>query len=351
MKIRLPNLISEDWPRKFTALFFAILIWIAIDRQLHESRVISNVVARFEYDNNNMLLAREYTTVNVTLRGAGERLQQVKPTDLEITVKVPMVEEGVYLYQYNINKSDVRTPLGIRAVRVHQKDRVVTVDRLVQKRDVPIRSPIDGEPRDGYRVTRVTLDEKEIDIRGPSRIVDDIEVMDTEPIVLDDAVTKSFDVDLAIVKSPEITCIDEVRARIEIAKHSSQKAYHDLPMQVLKQEDSELRLEEPLARVSVTLHGPNITLNNLDKLSIRPFVDLSTITSPGTYRRPVQVWVDGAPDVRAQYVHPSVVSVTLTAGPERKETEPEADTVTPPAGTTQPGDVGNDTPAVPEPTP
>ena len=174
-----------------------------------------------------------------------------------------------------------------------------------------------------------------VDVRGPSRILKDLNELTTEPVALDETLTQDFEMDVKVGLVPNVRAsTDTAHVAIEIARQSSQQAFRDLPTNALTSPDSPLVLEEPLPKVSVTLHGPKLTLDALDSLSIRPFVDITSITSPGRYRRPVQVWIDGAANVSAEYVHPSVVEVALRAIPKPPvpaPAPPTAPATTPPA--------------------
>jgi YbbR domain-containing protein len=113
----------------------------------------------------------------------------------------------------------------------------------------------------------------------------------------------------------------QVHVTVEISRHSSQKALQNLTMFLLANPDSTLKLKEPLPKASVTLQGPKTVLDAMDESSVRPFIDVSAISNPGRYRRPVQVSVEGGSSVTQQYVHPASVEIELVEPENAPETD------------------------------
>jgi YbbR domain-containing protein len=309
-------MLRADLPRKVVAFFFAVSIWLAIDNQLHDSTVLHNVPVMLRYDRGAVVLENDTIGVDITLRGSRKRLLELKTGDIQVRVAVPTVPVGHFFYDLRISPNNVLTPPGVRVSDIAPNQQQLQVDRIVTKGAVPIRVRFDGQLREGYKKARVSVFPAAVDVRGPSRILKDLNELVTEPVLLDDSLTQDFEMDVKVALVPNLRAsTDAVHIAIEIARQSSQQAFRDLPTNALASPDSPLVLEEPLPKVSVTLHGPKLTLDSLDSLSIRPFVDITSITSPGRYRRPVQVWIDGAANVSAEYVHPSVVEVALKAMP------------------------------------
>ncbi len=310
-KWHIPGFFRHDLPRKFIALFFAALIWLAIDSRLHDFTTFHNVPINLQYDRNLVILETEALTVDITLRGARKRLDRIGTTDILVTAKVPPPQqEGIYFYDLRISSENVTVPPGTRISEITPAHQPVHLDRVVRKNNVPIRVRFEGELREGYRRS-VTVLPSAATIIGPSRILRDVKELVTEPIALDSSITSSFELEAKIVQIPDVRMPNSVRVNIEIERHNAQQEYHGLTLHVLNSPNLLLAPETELPKVSVTLHGPKVILESLDELSIRPFIDVSTITVSGRYRRPVQVWIHGAANVTAEYVHPSMVEVQL----------------------------------------
>lgn len=319
MKRWIHRLFRVDLARKFVAAFFAVLIWFAVSAQLRNFTTLYNIPVKLHYDPSAIVLEDTVLTVDVTLRGVEKRLQRVKTTDVEVNVTVPSnLAAGMFFCQLRITPDDVYAPFGTRVVDVAPSRQQIQYDRIISKRNVPIRVRFDGRLREGYRYTHSVLPSR-VDVLGPSRILKDVHELVTGPVLLDSTITQDFEIDVKLLPLPKVLTNAEVHVSVEIEKHSSQQSFRDLPMGILVAPASGLCVRDLPPRVSLTLHGPKLALEAIDQLSVRPFIDVTAITSPGTYRRPVQVWVSAAAGVVAEDVHPSVAEVILVT---RKQVAP-----------------------------
>lgn len=350
MNLRLPKVVTHDAPRKVVALFFAVLIWFAIDAQLHESVTLRNVPVTIRYDRTAVVVEEGAVAVDVTLRGSRRKLQNITSSDLRIMAKVPSdIPPGIFFYNLRVTPDNVlRTPLGVWVNDVVPDQHEIRVDRIVTRHSVPVRVRFDGELREGYKRSRVSVIPTTVDIKGPNRIVKDIREMVTEAIPLDDAIVQDFEVDTRLVPIPGIQAPESVHVAVEIARQSTQQAYHKLPMHALLDPGACLAPSDPLPTVSVTLHGPVVTVEGMNPFSIHPFLNLTSVTNPGRYRRPVHVWIEGAPGVTSEYVHPDMVEIELVerhaepARPEAPMVVPIPSPAVPPGGADQPPDAGDE---------
>ncbi|MBT3378382.1 MAG: hypothetical protein HN742_35015 [Lentisphaerae bacterium] len=316
MKRWFHRLFRVDLARKLVAAFFAVLIWFAVRTQLRNFTTLYNIPVKLHYDPSALVLEDTVLTVDVTLRGVEKRLQRVKTTDVEVNVTVPSnLAAGMFFCQLRITPDDVYAPFGTHVVDVAPARQQIQYDRIIAKRNVPIRVRFDGRLREGYRNTHSVLPSR-VDVLGPSRILKDVHELVTEPVKLDNTITQDFEMDVKLLPLPKVLTNTEVHVAVEIEKHSSEQAFRDLPMSVLTAPNCDLCVKDLPPHVSVTLHGPKLALEAIDQQSVHPFIDVTAITSPGTYRRPVQVWVSGAAGVVAEDMQPSVAEVVLVT---RKE--------------------------------
>jgi YbbR domain-containing protein len=323
VKLRLPRIIARDLWRKSVALFFAVLIWFAIDAELHESYTLRNVPVDIQYDPSELVVEDAAVSVDVTLRGSRKRLQSVSSNDIRVSAEVPdHIPPGIYFYPLGLtSKNVVHTPPGVRVSDVTPQRIDIRVDRIVTKRNVPVRVRFEGDLREGFKRTRSTAIPSSVDIKGPNRILKDVTELVTEPVLLDETVVQDFEVDVKLVPIPRVVMPSQVHVTVEISRHSSQKALQNLTMFLLANPDSTLKLKEPLPKASVTLQGPKTVLDAMDESSVRPFIDVSAISNPGRYRRPVQVSVEGGSSVTQQYVHPASVEIELVEPENAPETD------------------------------
>ena len=321
MKIPIPSLFRKDLGRKFVALFFAVLIWFAIDVQLRDYDDFHNVPVNLRYDRSSIMVEAPPEPVTVTLKGASKYLQRLESNDIRVTVKIPSVPEGIYSYDLRISDENVICPPGTRVTDIAPARQLLRLDRIIRKKKVPVRVRFEGQLPEGFRIIGSSVSPPALGpISGPSRILRDISHVVTEPVLLDENVTEDFELEVALVAEPKVTLSDEsVRVKVEIHKHDSRETYRELGMHLLDGAEAGLRVKGELPKVTVTLRGPRLTLDALDSQSIRPFIDITRITSSGRYRPSVHVWIDGAAGVTAELINPSAVDITLEAGENVKQ--------------------------------
>lgn len=313
MRIRLPLFIQHDLPRKLVAVFFAVLIWLAVEHQLRDFDVLHNVPVTLEFDSNAMSVETERPyTVDITIRGGRKRLQKLESSDVKVVARLDAVPRGYYFYDLRISPANVLSPPGTRVTDVVPQHIIVPVDRVVEKRNVPVRVRFEGEPADGYKIMKRKISPASVVLRGPSKILEGVREVATDKVLLTDVAQDLEAPSVRLLVGPGLQSLpDAVNVVVEISKQSGELDYHNLPVQVLTRPDSRLRVANEVSSVSVTIHGPKTTLDALDRSSIRPFIDITSITAPAQCRPAVQVWISGAANVTAEYVHPSVVDVVL----------------------------------------
>ncbi|MFO7821348.1 MAG: CdaR family protein [Lentisphaeria bacterium] len=316
MKLRIPNFIKHDFPRKLVATFFAVLIWFAITNQLREFEAYHDIPVTLRYPPNKVVLEQKIFTADITLRGSRRRLEEIKSNDIRISADIPVVREGIYYYDLRLSADNVNTPPGTKVAQIDPQNIRVQLDRIVSKQ-VPVKVRETGELAYGYRVIEQSVVPADVTISGPSKMVNDIERIMTESIVLDESVASSFEMDN--VKLISIAGIDvnppEVHVAYEIGKHSGQQAFSDLDIRILNKSENNLTLKGPLPKAAITVRGPQLALENLKPHHIQPFIDISNITAAGRYNLPVQAWIDEAPRVMAEYIRPESVSMELIPAP------------------------------------
>ena len=142
-------------------------------------------------------------------------------------------------------------------------------------------------------------------------MLQDIQELITDLVPLDETLTSGFEMDKKLVAIPKVVAgTSIVHVQVEIVKQYVQKAYASLLITSLVDPFQPWEIVEPLPSATVVLRGPQTVLDGMDMTAVRPFVDLSKITVPGHYRRPVEVWTGGVLGVTAD-ITPRFVDVTV----------------------------------------
>ncbi len=310
--MRLPRIITEDWPRKLTALFFAVLIWLSVNNQLQDHIVLQGVPVVLEYDPNSVIPESDMFTVDVKVRGQSHILQTLQTSDINIRAAIGPVSRDMPFYSVPLSPENASSPFGTKVVEIIPNRIQVGIDRIVRRQNVQVAPRFKGSLKKGYSRSRTKAIPKTVSLRGPSKIVQDLDEVSTEPIMLDESQDADFETDVRLERIPKVSFGTEtVHVSVELSRSSIERPFSDLPLHLLLPPDKPLRAGEPPPTVSVTLRGPQIVLDELKSTAIRAFVDVSDITNPGRYRVPVQIWVEAGDNVSRESVFPAMVEIEL----------------------------------------
>ena len=310
--MRLPRIITDDWPRKLTALFFAALIWLSVNNQLQDRIVLKDVPVVLEYDPNSVVPESDLLTVDVKVRGQSNILQTMQTSDINIRANIGPVTRDMPFYSVPLSPQNASSPFGTKIVEIIPNRIQVGIDRIVRRRHVKVVPRFKGTLKEGYARARTKVLPKTVSLRGPSKIVRDVSEVFTEPIMLDESLDVDFETDVSLAHIPKVTLGTEtVHVSVELSRSSIERPYSDLPLHLLLPPGKPLRAAQPPPTVSVTLRGPQTVLNELNSSAIRAFVDVSDITNPGRYRVPVQIWLGTGNNVSRESVFPAMAEIEL----------------------------------------
>lgn len=321
----LPRIIAEDWPRKLTALFFAVLIWLSVNSQLQDHVILQDVPVVLEYDPNSVIPESDVFTVDVKVRGQGSALRSLQTGDINIRASIGPVTRDMPFYSVPLSPDNASSPFGTKVVEIIPDRIQVGIDRIVRRRNIPVVPRFKGTLKKGYSRARTKVFPKTVSISGPSKIAEDVEEVTTEPIPLDETLDADFETDVRLARIPKVTIgTESVHVAVELTRNSIERPFSDLPLHLLLPPNADLRAASPPPPVSVTLRGPQIVLDELDLTAIRAFADVSSITNPGRYRCPVQVWVAAGGNVTSETVFPPMVEIELVQAKPEEDRQDEA---------------------------
>jgi len=293
--MNLPAIIVDDWPRKLTALCFALLIWFSVHTQLQERDTIRGITVRLKHSKGIAVLDREnIPKVDITVRGSKKRIHALTPADITATVKVGNdVTGGQFLVQ--LREPNIELPARIEIENIQPDSFAVSVDRVktVSKR-VLLRT--EGDLASDLQVKTFTIIPETVLVTGPQRIVTGLPDIVTEPLFLDPNRRTGFDIEVPLITGPRISVSPErVRVIFELSRSHSEKSFTELAVEILNSVDSDYFVSfknSPDPRIAVVISGPTATVDVLTESSINCYVRVSDVTAPGEYRKRVQVTVD-----------------------------------------------------------
>jgi YbbR domain-containing protein len=312
-----PGFITNDFPRKLIALFFALLVYFTVNYKIGDEGKIQGVPVKINVPSSLVSMEEGFPKVTLDVKASSRNLKKL--TSASFSIKV-YVNESKYVpdepYPVKITPQDVHAPLGVKVVKVEPDEFLLTLDKNVSRK-VPVKAKLERSSKlpEGYTYGEVKLTPAEITVMGPSRLVDKMKSIQTEPIPLDKTTTESFDFFIPLANSSSVIKLNlsKVMAQVEIVKEEEKKLFRSIPLKILEA-SKEKSMETELIttpHVDVNVVGSKSKLKLMKAAQLKAYVDVSSFDKPGVYNVDVGCWTP-LENVKIDSIYPPQVQVKLT---------------------------------------
>ncbi len=323
-----PSLLALVWRRarrnfglKILSLLIAIGLWSFVNAGQRSAIESMQVPVSYRGLARGLVIVnRPVDFVKIQVMGPRTLLSLLDPERL--TVKLDLASIGPGQASFKITPAMFDVPRQTTVTSVSPSDVMLDVDRIV-RRDVPVRLTLEGTVAKGYAVQAMEVQPHTVRVIGPSRYVDALEAIRSDPIDVTGAVA---DVDRVVgLVSPTdpgvILSMVKAEAKINVVQKVTDREFRNLDLQV-KDTGYKYRIKPKTG--SVTLHGPELKLEQLSSDGLL-YVEAKDL-GPGVHFIPVQVNLpDGIELVRQS---PQKVKLTIyREKTSRKQTDEHASQV------------------------
>jgi YbbR domain-containing protein len=254
-------------PLRLASLGLASLLWFAIAAETRSEMGLVVPVELQSVPRDLELTGDVVNSVEVRLRASPGVLQRLTPADVSAQLDLAGVVEGERIMHLTPEK--IRTPFGVRVVRVSPSIITLNFERTLQK-VVPVRPRIIGRPARGYEVAEILAEPAEIRIAGPKSRLQEIESAFTEAISLEGARADVQDEAGVGLDDPALRVVDVPRARVT-ARIREERGRKTLPALAIETRGGVARLQP--RSVDVVVEGPLSSLERLAASDVRVWVE------------------------------------------------------------------------------
>ncbi|HEX4573646.1 MAG TPA: hypothetical protein VH158_00845 [Gemmatimonadales bacterium] len=299
MANRVGQLIVRNWPIKLAAVFFAIMLYVAVAAQqpLTQSFALRVVVV----PPPGRSVKQHPATVTLVISGKGAEIMKLRSFAPEIRKVVPDTLSTA-LWHVHLQPSDVELPSAdVQVTDLAPRDFDVVLDPVAMK-DVRIVPLVRVEAESGYVLRAFSIVPSLAHLVGPEKSLAGRDSVVTMPIVIAKVTGPFFrtvPIDTAPLGVVRITP-KEVRVAGEVVAIID-RSIGGIPITTAASGFTGFLLSPE--RVSVVLHGPEAKVNALTRDSVRVVAHLVGKAGPGGYAR---LTVIAPPGVRARAVPDSV---------------------------------------------
>lgn len=182
MRIELGQLIVRNWPIKLAALFFALMLYVAVAAQQPVTQAFALHLA---IDGPPGRPPRDIPAdVVVLITGRGSELLKLRSIPHVITKAIPDTFAGT-VWRWRLQPSDLLLPKGVdvQVSDINPRDIEVSLDSAI-RRDVPIVSRVSVQPDSGYVIEGLSVLPSTARLMGPAKSMAGIESVNTVAAVI-----------------------------------------------------------------------------------------------------------------------------------------------------------------------
>ena len=266
----LRKIFVEDWSLKLLSLAIALVLWLLVTGQNQPVTAHVNVQLNFIRPPALEISNDPPRTVDVTLTGSRNKLDDLTSLDLVATVDISDQHAGERVLRL-ADKAQIALPQGVKVDGFQPSAVPVRLEAIIE-RQVPIDPKLEGKPADGYDVYSVRPSKESVTLRGPESRVAALQRVPTESVWVSGRNASFTAVNVAVdVSDPKVDVIDPVvNVEVEIGEHRAEKTFSGI---AATGTDGE-RLQPSSA--SVTLLGPATMLDSLKPDELKIVVDGTT---------------------------------------------------------------------------
>jgi hypothetical protein len=294
--------IKDKW-LKLLSLALAVVLWVFVSQETYKREPNIEVALEFRVPEDKFLLSQQWSSVQISLRGPTQVMEQLRPENLfaEIDVasklrdRLPATLDGPKQFPIQVKPSDIRNlPATVRVTRLYPDEVRITLDQVIAKRltvslDKP-KEAYEQELKPGLRLEKMAPLSKYVMVQGPKSILKEVEAIETEPVDVRDLEECLWQPYLPLKTSvgPYKGCLapdpPKVRFYIRVVLKQKTKTVQDVPIQVLGRPGFQYTLwngnkTEKITQIkTVEIRGPE---RQLDEHRLRALVDLTDVTNPG----------------------------------------------------------------------
>jgi len=290
---RLRRSLTRHTSLKVLSLALAIALWLFVNAGQHQSEVSLEVPVSYNSLPAKLLIINHHPRfVKLDVAGPRTLLSLIDPGRLTLRLDLAGVNQGQA--SFRVSPEMFNLPRQTSITRIAPSQIVLDIDKTVT-RDLPVALGLEGDPAHGYVVAGSVLTPAEVSATGPSRFVDYLKRVNTEPLSVAGA---SSDLDAAVHlvdPGPRIHLAQyEVEAKVTLKPQIANREYKGIKVQV---RNTDHKSEVQPGEASIVVRGPLLKLAKLDPDQL-VFVEASGVT-PGLHVLPVQVTLpDGLELVR-----------------------------------------------------
>ena len=226
----LRRIFVEDWSLKLLSLAIAIVLWLLVTGQNQPVTAHVNVQLNFIRPQSLEISNDPPRTVDVTLTGSRNKLDDLTSLDLVATVDISDQRAGERVLRL-ADRAKITLPQGIKVDGYQPSAIPIRLEELIE-RQIPVEPKIEGKPDEGFEVYSVYPNKGSVSVRGPASRVIALQKISTESIWLQGRKASFTAPSVALdVPDPKVDLLEPmVSVEVEIGERRIEKTFSGVPV-------------------------------------------------------------------------------------------------------------------------
>jgi YbbR domain-containing protein len=223
------KLFLEDWGVKLLSLAIALVLWLVVTGQNEPVTAHVNVQLNYIRPQTLEISNDPPRTVDVTLTGSRNKLDDLTALDLVATVDISDQQPGERVLRL-ADKAKISLPQGVKVDGFQPSAIPIRLEQIIE-RQIAVEPKLEGKPAEGYQVYGVRPSKAAVMVRGPESRVNALQKLETESIWLSGHKQSFTAENLGIdVPDTKVNLVDPVvDVQVEIAELPVERTFSGVP--------------------------------------------------------------------------------------------------------------------------
>jgi YbbR domain-containing protein len=258
----------ENLGLKLFSFLIALLLW-AFVLGAEDVTTSEDIQIYFKVPENKVLVSDVPSQIKVTVKGPWAAIKSWNPENLKKAIDLSDFDLGLSVVYFEETLFDL--PQSLKVVRITPNKWEVILAKKAFK-TVPLVQIPTGEPADGYAITAITTNPKEIAIDGPESDLEFLAEIVTEPVSVEGAKESFTTTTKPSMELRNIKILDPapIQVTVIVKKDLIEKTFTEIPVKVI---NSDHFAQVKPGTIPITISGPRKVIESLGTNAITAFVD------------------------------------------------------------------------------
>jgi YbbR domain-containing protein len=298
------RIFADELPIKILSMVLAVTLFVLV-RNDKDATSGAYVKVIYTLPEDRVLVSDPVPEIKVAVRGPWTKLQHLDRSLEAIHIDLTRVHTP----DVRIDEDMIKVPAGVRVSSIVPSEVHVEFEPRVM-REVPVQPILEGQPAEGYRVTKVVANPAKVRVDGAKSAVEAIERVPTRPLRITDA-RGPIKGEVALEAPPVHTRFLEsttVAVNADVQAAMVERVFDGLPIKIVGLTHLDASVDPPTARL--VIRGPSPLVGDVSDKTVALKIDASLIDTrpPSKYIRTLTV--SGLPAGIAAEVQPDTIMLT-----------------------------------------